>query len=1501
LVLPDNENEGKKAEGRFSLSRFSKRILVFLILVIGTAAVLRPIQLTLREEMGKARDVFIGNAEEFLGLKIKYGSLGPSIFGVVDIRNVLILRKDDSVLLSIDRLRLSYSLSAILRGVRIDAFHSVRIDRPVLSLDFKKDAGLWERLSSLRGKESSQAVERLLPENFSCRIWNGESDFADSIGSLMTRGVRVDASVKRNRISFQGRWNAQILLTSVSSEFFDSASFSSVEAVINGRISGEYSGDLNEGSATVEIPSITGNIFRLRPVSFGFFLSGNQFEIRKIYDKFPAAISLVYNLENKNINGRLEAENLALRDFLTFTGDYRKYNSALALRVSGHMNLETGMADIERENSDSFRLSVNFSGSGGENIFLEKANLEMAVTGNKDRITIDTFDFTSSSGELEFKGGVDFKNAGFNRLAPYGFLSLSDFRLHGDRGISGDFFLNTIGQDINLFTENLTAGKAKLAALDLSLHQAEDGISFALSAFNFGNTGIDTGNDSGYEDDFSVSTIFINGSADYEPRQIQANVRLDSFSMGDILSFVEPLAPLSAIPSVVRFAADNLSVTTEIFFITDYTHVLYNAPRIVAAYEGLREVLAAASFSGTDRGMELSSARVTWNNVTAEFNGYADFSDPNDILFSFGASLRNLTYSFEGMIQDQKNITIRGSYGIQATLVADEFGFRTGYARGDLVPFPSGSNFASLSFLFSFSYDSPEYWRTRIERFEISSLTTPSSSAALVRFTGEAGERGLRIPDFFFDDDHGALSGDIVVNWDTAYKNFFFRTDIASSNRSEFYALEGAYSDNLLSLVLSGQGMRFSRFSNLNASADGNLRLQWKSPADFELEMTLPSFAMRWQDELIRVSAQMSANNDELLARRIRVNFSGLEVSMPFVRIDRAAARAETEAEIWGTLSERPLDIFFSGDARFSPAENWVDLYKNFKFLNALLTVESAYYSDIVADNPFSFSFDCRQESSGYAMSLNGGPKEMLRFRYSPERGGGGVFYAALSAPSPVRGTLAGFVNINSNSIDAQGSDLYVDLGSLSRFIIPPDSAVEFPGGIITASIRVAGTLEDPEFYGTARGTSARIVVPEYLPEPIRPVPVTFMFSGNEITFGPVDAVVGKGGGKVSGWFRFDQWIPNIFSIDIQVPQETSIPYDLNISGFLANGLASGKLVLSMEDMILSIKGELTAHDTGMSVNADEITLTQESQGAFGAEDQKVSVITDINVRTGRRVEFFWPSVDLPVIQANADMGTGVHITSDSMARRFTLNGDVKLRSGEIFYLERNFYIREGTLFFRENEVEFDPKISARAEIRDQAKIGPVTISMIIDNAPLRSFSPRFVSAPPLSQLEIYSLLGQAPQGGEGTPRNLAMATSAVMDSLTQFAVINRLQRQVRNFLGMDMLSMRTQLLQNVVVQAAGGQFSDNASDRPYRLGNYFDNTTVFIGKYIGTGLFGEAMLSFKYDENKIDWGGLVLAPELGFELRNPLFDIQFNMVPLHLRNLFINDVSFSLVWRWTF
>jgi hypothetical protein len=1509
LADPEKKILKDQLNVRLSLAGINKKILIFIALVAGTVVFLRPLQLSLLDRLDRAKNDFIAQAEESLGRRIKYGAIRPSFFGMLDIRDILILREDESETLSVSRLRLSYSLFKLIRGNIRDSFRSVRIDRPVLSLDFRLDADLLERFVSERPvperfsptQNGTLSFRDLLPDNFSVRIWDGEWELSDTIGNLRLHSVGLDVSLRRNQISFQGRWAA---LASLSADggmtaFFAQVSSPVFEADMRGQISGEYSGETGEGSAAITIPSFTADFFRFNPLSFNLFFSDGRLEILKIYDRSPAAFSLVYDFRNDTFRSRLEGENFSPSDFLSFTGAWRDLNPALAFRVSGN-------AVFEKESSDDLQFSVDFFGAGAEiypqNSFLNSAFLEIKAAGSVNSVNIEKFTLHSPNGSLDFQGGFEFNPAspnqtGFNTIAPYGDLSLSNFRFHGDRGISGDLYIRTNGSEIGIYSGNLTAGNAALSSMNLSVMSGDEGLDFVFSALGSGEP--KSGNinsDIRSSDDIKTPSMTMTGSLDYEPQQVQANLLLDFFPVGNIFSFVEPLARLS-MPQALRSVADDLSVTTEVFFSTDYEHILYNAPSVEAVYEGFFNGLAVASLSGTERGIDLSNCLVSIGNETAEIIGSADFSDINDISFFLETSLGNLTYLFDGMILDQNDVTIRGSYGFLCSFSPGRNGLLSGFARGDGIPVPAGitngDKYAVLGFLFSFFSDSPSSWRAVVERFDITGLTTPSSTTASLHFTAAANQRGLVIPDVVFDDGRGTLAGNINLEWDAAYTHFTFTADITGNSYNEIYGLAGTYRDKRLDFSLFGQRVQLNHFTTRNAIADGNLRVSWESPESFEAEAVVSSFTLYHQSEAIRASTNFSLNNDEFIALRTRINYADLEAYVPIIRIDREAANAETEIQISGGFSEKPVYINSMGKAAFNTSSTWIDLFRDFDFLDGSLYIDTAYYDTIAADSPFDFTFGVRRENTGLSLSLNGGPRNMVRFRYNPETTGGGAFYTALSAPSPVRGTFTG--TIDSNYIDAMTGDLYVDMGALWNFI-PPLDFLAFPGGIVTAQIRVTGPLDEPLFFGNARGTSLQILVPQYLPEPIRPVPVNVSISGNEMSFGPVDAVVGQGRGTVSGWSRFDQWIPNTFTMDIQVPQNSPIPYDFNISGVLANGLVSGNLALSLEDFIFSLKGDLMAQDTEISLSSNELTTLESRQAVY--EDPLISLISDINIRAGSRVDFFWPSIDFPMLQATADLGTGIHITYDAVAQRYTMIGDVKLRSGEIFYFERNFYIREGTLFFRENETQFDPFITARAEIRDQADIGPVTISMMIDNAPLRSFTPRFISSPSLSQMEIYSILGQNPQG-DGDSRNLA--TSAVFDSLAQFTVINRLQRQVRSFFGLDMLSLRTQLFQNMLISVSGGRLNGNSTGREYRVGNYFDNTTVFIGKFFGAELFGEAMLSLKYDERKQDWGGLVIEPEFGLEMRNPLFDVRFTMVPLHPENMYIDDVSFSFIWRRSF
>jgi hypothetical protein len=160
-----------------------------------------------------------------------------------------------------------------------------------------------------------------------------------------------------------------------------------------------------------------------------------------------------------------------------------------------------------------------------------------------------------------------------------------------------------------------------------------------------------------------------------------------------------------------------------------------------------------------------------------------------------------------------------------------------------------------------------------------------------------------------------------------------------------------------------------------------------------------------------------------------------------------------------------------------------------------------------------------------------------------------------------------------------------------------------------------------------------------------------------------------------------------------------------------------------------------------------------------------------------------------------------------------------------------------------------------------------------------------------MSQVQIYSLLGQ---GSPDPSRDSNAILSFTADAIAQFTLMRTFERQIRNFLRLDLFSLRTRLLQNVVFQVTGLQANTG-------LGNYFDNTTVFLGKYLGPNIFVEALLSLKYDPAKQSWNGLTLEPEIGFEMRNPLFDIRMNMLLLHPETWFINDITISLIWRWSF
>jgi len=476
---------------------------------------------------------------------------------------------------------------------------------------------------------------------------------------------------------------------------------------------------------------------------------------------------------------------------------------------------------------------------------------------------------------------------------------------------------------------------------------------------------------------------------------------------------------------------------------------------------------------------------------------------------------------------------------------------------------------------------------------------------------------------------------------------------------------------------------------------------------------------------------------------------------------------------------------------------------------------------------------------------------------------------------------------------------------SLWRLVVFGVEDFNIAGGYITGQMEFKGPIGNPEFYGTGRATSMRFQVPNYLGGDIRIVPFEIIADGYDMTFGPVIASVGAGTGTAEGFFRFENWIPVIISLDINIPRPTPIPYDFNILGFLANGNASGNLGMTIDlfNYMLELTGNIYINESELGLNMEEIISYTETTG-----NDIMNTIIDFTITTGPMVEFAWPASG-PIIRANPEIGTVIYVFSDSQNRQYSLNSDIRIRSGELFYFERSFYIRQGNIVFRENENQFDPRISARAEIRDRSDAGTVTISMIVENQPLLNFEPRFEASPNLSQLEIYSILGQnfnvsQSDNMDGVTRSLLTSTTELLtqiiassDILSQFVFFRQFERSVRDYFNLDMFSIRTRLLHNAVISGVTG-FALDPVDRNYGVGNYFDNTTVFIGKYLGKDMIVQGMLTTSHEENNGTFGSIVLEPDIGIELQTPFnVNIRWDFFPYHPKNWWVSGNSITLSW----
>lgn len=321
--------------------------------------------------------------------------------------------------------------------------------------------------------------------------------------------------------------------------------------------------------------------------------------------------------------------------------------------------------------------------------------------------------------------------------------------------------------------------------------------------------------------------------------------------------------------------------------------------------------------------------------------------------------------------------------------------------------------------------------------------------------------------------------------------------------------------------------------------------------------------------------------------------------------------------------------------------------------------------------------------------------------------------------------------NLSQDNINLSVSNIGIDLAKVIN-LIPNNNIIKFSGGNVQGDLQISGTQKDPLFYGTLKGEELFCTSPGYSPDTYGPVDIPIQFDGTLISV-PYTILHGKIGslwGEASS--EFIGWIPYYTTVNCGVLENTQALIKTKNIAFHADGRAEGKIKLEINPELITLEGDAYFDKGYFSVPFADLQKQSERTSAGSIHP---AFYMNLNLNLGKKSEFRYPSTELPVLRALAyTENEPFNLNLDTSTGKFEMSGSAKIRTGEIFYIKRNFYIKEGELKILNSPFQqIEPIISVRAEIKDKMADGqPLTINLTAkdQHLDLERFRPVITTSP---------------------------------------------------------------------------------------------------------------------------------------------------------------------------
>jgi hypothetical protein len=949
---------------------------------------------------------------------------------------------------------------------------------------------------------------------------------------------------------------------------------------------------------------------------------------------------------------------------------------------------------------------------------------------------------------------------------------------------------------------------------------------------------------------------------------LEAVVRLDSTSMRD---FNGPLAAVLGVPASNLLAP--LSIGGDISVYSDYSSVSFNSSGMLIVYDGLVDGFGVLRFSGGRGRLDISSIDATISGYTVQGSASARYGTAEGVGFEVDVKVKDIPYKLSGAAIDGA-VIISGDYGLRF-IARTEGGELDAAAAVHEMPLPLFGAVSFLSGSTSARYVSADDWNVVVERLSLSQPPGTTLPMPSIDIAGTFDQDGGRFSRLGFRDKTSTLDGAMDVTW-SLRDGFQVEADgKVGGNGGESYAVSGEYrSDGFIDARVSVQRAALARLDipALRGSIDVNAHVTGSvdSPrAEFDFSMNSGQRA----EGLPVVSGSGSYLEGTVLLSDTRV----LLGQQKFERLKLRYGVADEVMELSSGLELRIGKNVFSGTMEASGASkpgSGAGTGSPFEDYGISGMLRSPIWQDGTLDDiPFSVG------SSGKDVEIVLGTQDEV---YVGIKSGGDV-RIRLAPVLPLSFDAVGRISDGSISLDVQGAS--VDVPFLFSLISLP--IVRADSGTASGDIKIRGKLRDPTVEGIVEFDNVFMSVPDYVAAPIGPFTEPLYFNGRTMETLQPNLGCGDASVVLSLESVLNGGIPNDIRLSVKTNADGTVPVSTQLLGLEVKGVAKPDLRIEANRDRSRINGSIL-------LSAGDVVITTGVVRTSGVEPWDRDFSGSLDLSFGKGVQAYFPNKRLPVIYGLTDPSSRLVVAFDMARGDYSIKGATVLRGGSVFYIQRNFYLKNATIEFDEDADQFDPKINAEAETRSSARTGNVIVTLRARESRLSDLSFSLSSVPAMSETDITAMLASkllgGVDGGEVDPWRVIVENS---DLIPQFDVVSILERNLQSLLGLDMFVVKSLLLQRWLYDLS---YSTNATGQ-MTLAEYLEDTEIMAGKYLGDKLFLQGTLALVADP-LASGTSLRLDSSLSLEWEMPHFTLQWSLQPENLDSLFIEDQSFSFLWR---